>query len=39
MGFGLLWVSTHSQLSEELSLENMCIKTVRYGVIELQPYS
>ena len=38
-GFGLLWVSAHSQLSEELPLENMRIKTVSYGVIELQTYS
>ena len=38
-GFGLLWVSAHSQLSEELPLENMRIKTVSYGVIGLQPYS
>jgi hypothetical protein len=38
-GFALLWVSVHPQVSEESPLENMRIKTLRYGVIELQPYS
>ena len=38
-GFALLWVSVHPQVSEESPLENMRIKTLRYGVIESQPYS
>ncbi len=38
-GFGMIWVTAHSQESTELPLQNMRIKTVNHNVIEVPPYS
>jgi hypothetical protein len=38
-GFGILWVTAHSQVPEELPLNNMRISTAGAGNIELEAYS
>ena len=38
-GFGIIWVTAHSQESTELPLQNMWIKTLNRNVIEIPPHS
>jgi hypothetical protein len=38
-GFGIIWITAHSQESTELPLQNMWIKTINRNVIEIPPHS
>ena len=38
-GFGIIWVTAHSQESTEFSLQNMRMKPVNHNVIEVPPHS
>ena len=38
-GFGIIWITAHSQKNSELPLQNMRIKTVNQHVIEVPPHS
>lgn len=36
-GFGILWVTSHSQLKEELPIKNLRISIENIGIIDLEP--